>query len=86
MSTTRIKLNLAGFRQLRTTDEVEGLLADEAEKIAQRADSGSGSPGDHAVHVDKGRTRSRAVVITATPDAMLAEAKDRNLTQSVHGG
>lgn len=88
MSSTKVKLNLAGFRELRTNTAAQELVRSHAERIKAEADravdSAAGEP--HVVKVDQGRTRARAVVITATAEAMLAEAQDRNLTRAVSAG
>jgi len=76
----RIRLNSDGVRELLQSPEVQADLRARAERIAAAA-----GPG-HVVETSVGSTRARAVVITSTFDAMLAEARDRNLTRAISAG
>lgn len=76
----RIKLNREGVRELLRSPEVLADLTARAERIAARA-----GPG-HVVESDVGDNRARAVVITSTVEAMVAEARDRNLTRAIDAG
>lgn len=73
----RIKLNMAGFRELRNSPKVVADLTRRAEAVAASA-----GPG-HKVDVNRGRDRARAAVITDTIDAAIDEAQDRNLTRAI---
>jgi hypothetical protein len=80
MANVKIKLNRAGVRTLLRGSEMQAILRRSAGGIA-----GAAGPG-HEVHVSAGRNRARAEVVTKTIDAMLAEAKNRNLTRAVDSG
>lgn len=76
----RVKLNIPGFRDLRRSTGVASHLRAEAEKIAARAGDG------YEVDESQGKTRARASVRTATPEAVLDEALNRTLDAAIHGG
>lgn len=76
MANVRIVLNRNGPRELRKEPGVVREVTRIAEKIA--ADAGPG----HRVETEIGRNRARAVVITDTTEAALAEATDHNLTRA----
>ena len=78
--TVRVKLNIAGFRQLRTAPDV----VDDLERRAQAIAAAAG-PG-HKVSTEAGRTRAIGMVWTDTPEAMLAEATGRSLTRAIDAG
>lgn len=80
MAKTKVKLNIAGFNELRKSGEVEALVSGEAEKIASAAGSG------FAVGVHQKGSRVIANVYTETADAMRAEAKSGALSKAVGGG
>ena len=72
-----VVMNGKGVRELLRSSDVAKILRGHADRIAGRA-----GPG-HEVEVDVGRNRARAVVITATPDAIRSEATHRTLTRAV---
>lgn len=80
MAKPRIVLNSRGVRALLRHPNVRADLERRARAIAAVAGDGM-----EATAV-AGRTRARASVITATPDAMRAEARDRRLTRSIDAG
>lgn len=76
----RIHIDTQAVRDLLRSPEVLADLEQRAERIAAAAGPGM------EVDADVGTNRARAVVITATPEAMLAEADTRALTRSVDAG
>ena len=82
----RIVLNSDGIRDLLQSQEVAADIRRRAEAVASAADAASGRAGDHEVEAGVGRSRSRAVVRTATFNAMHREADQRSLTQSLDAG
>lgn len=77
--TVRIEMNRGGAKAILQGDEVQGLLREKAEVIANAA---GGSP-DFEVDVRVGAARARASVFTATEDGRRAEAEDRTLSNAV---
>lgn len=80
MSAVRVVLNRRNIRALLKSPGVAADLRRRAENIARAA-----GPG-HRVESEIGRNRARAAVITDTIPAMLAEARDRNLTRALDAG
>ena len=76
----RIKLNSAEVAALLRTDAVGRDLEERARRIANAA--GPGMEVTRRV----GRKRQRVSVITATPEAMHAEAATRALTRALDAG
>jgi hypothetical protein len=76
----RIEMNPAGVRELLRSTEVQRELARRAESIARAAGEGM------EVRSTLGRNRARAVVITATKDARIAEAAHRTLSRALDAG
>lgn len=76
----RIRWNIKGFQQVRRLDGVKDRLKRESDKVASRAGDG------YEVNVGEGKTRSRASVVTATPDAMRNESKNSSLLRALGGG
>ena len=76
----KVKLNSAGVKALLQAPGVEADLLRRARRIAAAAGEGmvAGS--------EVGRTRARAWVVTATPEAMHAEASTRRLSSAVRAG
>ena len=72
-----IKLNSAGVRQLLHEPGVKADLNARALRVAARAGDGM------EVQDADDENRARAVVITATAEAMRGEATDRRLTQAI---
>lgn len=75
-----IRLHRARIRELLRSPDVQADLVTRAEAIAAAA--GEGCEVDSAV----GRTRARASVRTATPEAVRAEARDKTLTRAIGAG
>lgn len=62
-------------------------LQRKVDAIASRACALSGLPsGSFVGGVEQGRSRLRGYVVTATADAMVAEARDRVLTRALDAG
>lgn len=80
MANVKVKLNRRGVEALLKSPGVEADLLARARRIAAAA--GEGMEAESMV----GRTRARASVITATPEAMVAEARHRRLSSSVRAG
>lgn len=80
MAKTRIKLNLAGFNELRKRAEVESIVTAEAEKISAIAGEGFAS----STHQYGSRVVARVYPITAK--GMAREAKHGLLSKAVGGG
>jgi hypothetical protein len=80
MARVRVKLTRNGPRQLRQLEVVRRDLERRAQAIARAA--GSGMKADSSI----GKTRARATVFTATPEARRAEATSRALTRAVGAG
>jgi len=78
----KVVLNLAGFQALRTDpavmDEIERL----ADGIAERAGDGYEVDGPRKTG---GRVRGHASVFTATPAAMVKNARDNTLLTALGG-
>lgn len=80
MAGQRVQLNRGNVRKLLRSEEVQANLKARADRIAAAA-----GPGMEA-GVTVGPNRARTSVITATPEAMLAEATDRKLTRAIDAG
>lgn len=77
----RIKWNMAAFRALRTAPGVTADLSRRAERVAAACGDGfvaRTTPGT--------RGRSRAAVITASPDAIRRNARDNTLVRNLRAG
>jgi hypothetical protein len=79
-STVEIKLTRTGPRQVRQSAGVAANMASRAQRIANAA-----GPGMEAGS-NMGPTRARGSVVTATAEAMRAEASHRSLTRAVDAG
>lgn len=79
-----VKLNLipGAVPKLLKSREVLSDLERRARQIANRA----GGQPDYEVESMVGRTRARASVMTATPEAQYAEATQRTLTRAIDAG
>lgn len=73
----RIKYNLRAFEEIRRLPKVEAMLGDAARRVA----AGCG-PG-YDVHVEQGRTRARAAVVTATVPAMIDNSRNQTLLKNL---
>ena len=78
--TVRFELNRQAVREFLRSAEVRADLERRARQIAAAA-----GPG-HRVESEIGANRARAAVITDTIEAMIGEARDRNLTRSLDAG
>ncbi len=78
---TRVKLNIAGFRALRNSPAVVAELERRAKAIAEAA-----GPGMETRPAETGGNRARVAVVTSSFEAMLAEAHHRTLTRAVGAG
>lgn len=76
----KIKLHKQAVRALLRSNEVLTDLQKRATDIAVAAGPGM------EVDTEIGRNRARASVRTATPEAVRAEAKDRDLTKAIDAG
>jgi hypothetical protein len=92
---TKVKLNAAGFAQLRTSPGVMADLERRAGLIAAAATNATGEDTSHgsqegfAVDTGTGKgknRRGRASVRTATRAAVVSEATDRTLTKAFKAG
>lgn len=81
-----IKLNHDGIRDVLRSPGVQAELKRRADAIAAAANSAAGLDDGFVVDVEVGRNRARAVIVTATADAMVAEATNRTLTKSFDAG
>ncbi len=78
------RLNLAGFRQLRTSDGAKRLVGDAADKIAAEASRQSGEA--YVVKESPGRNRARAVVVPDSFGAAVDSATNLTLLKSMDAG
>lgn len=78
--TVRVELNKRGVAELLKSSEVQADLERRAQAIADAAGPGM------EVETRVGATRARASVVTATAEAMRAEAEDRALTRAIDAG
>ena len=81
----KVKLNLAGFTQLRKSPEVVAAVKDEAEKICEAAKNAHDADG-YAVSTWEGSTRTIATVQTADIHAMRSNLKYNTLLKALGGG
>lgn len=79
---TKVKIvfKSEGFRALATSAEAQAMVDSHAQRIADAAGDG------FEVRSSPGRGRARAAVITATQEAMAAEATDKALTEAIGRG
>lgn len=76
----KVKLNRAGVKALLRSDEVRRDLEARARRIATAA-----GPGMTATS-EVGKTRARAVALTATTEARIAEARTGDLSRALDAG
>lgn len=86
----RVRLNSRGVREVLNSKEIRSDLYRRAQAIAERAgttpvDEETGEPA-HDFAVRNGRSRARASVWTATPQAMQSELTDRTLSSALDAG
>lgn len=76
----KVKFKLEAFREIRHAPGVGRDLSGRVSRVAAAA--GPGFVGD----VVKGKTRLRGGVVTGTPEAMRASAKDNVLVKALDAG
>lgn len=77
------KLNPGAVPELEKNAQIQAELKSRAEAAARAAATAAGLSDGFVVDVGVGPNRAYARVVTATADAMVAEAKDRVLTRSI---
>ena len=82
MANSRIVFNSDGFKQLLNSPEVEALVLNEAQKIADAASEGLEGEGFRA-HSKKAGTRYIAFTGTTDEESIRAEAEDKALSRAV---
>lgn len=75
----KIKWNIKGFKQLRTSLPVQKLLDKTGDDIA-----GSAS-GNYVVKTEAGKNRARTAVITADIETIRANSKSSDLLRALSG-
>lgn len=78
---TRLKLNTAGFRALRTSPEVRADLAERAARVANAA-----GPGVEVLPEQAPRNRAHLTVAPVTPEAAARVAKGNDLIRALEAG
>jgi len=81
----RVELNQANIRAFLKSGELAAAMRPYAERIKAAADAGAGGEG-HEIRTLVGSDRVSLIVATVTPEAMLAEMRDRNLTRALEAG
>ena len=76
----KVKLNLQGFRQLRTSDAAQELVDRAAKKIADTCGEG------FEAESSPGRNRARATVRPVTPEARARNARDLTVLKNMDAG
>lgn len=79
----RLVFNSDGFRQLLNSPEIEQMVLEKANEIAERANSASGLDSFEA-HSVKAGTRYIAFAGTTDTASAQAEAEDKVLSQAVY--
>lgn len=82
MANARIVFNSDGFKQLLNSPEVEALVLNEAQKIADAASEGLEGEGFRA-HSQKAGTRYIAFAGTTDEESIRAEAENKALSRAV---
>lgn len=82
MANARIVFNSDGFKQLLNSSEVEALVLNEAQKIADAASEGLEGEGFRA-HSLKAGTRYIAFAGTTDEESIRAEAENKALSRAV---
>lgn len=80
---TRVRWSVQAFERLRRLPEVDALLAERARAIAEAC---GGAEAGYEHSQTSGRTRSRASVITATPEAQADNASSQTLLRGLDAG
>lgn len=81
-----IRINSKGVEEILKSQRVQADLLRRAEAIASAANSAAGLADGFIAAAETGKSRARASVVTATADAMVAEARDRVLTRAFDAG
>lgn len=89
MTSVRVKLNSAGFRQILNSPEVQATLQEKGEEVAARAAThtkiratGMRNP-DYVARTVPGKGRAACFVWAANTNSFLAEAHDRALSKAL---
>lgn len=77
---TKTKLNIPGFRKLRTSPQAKAMVLARAKRMAAAAGSG------FVAEPSPSRNRARATVFADTPEARARDAKDLVLLRSISAG
>ena len=80
MTRVELKWKRGVFEQIRRLPKLDKEMQKIADGVA--SDAGEG----YEASVGRGKTRSRASVVTATADAIRAESKSSNLLRALGGG
>jgi hypothetical protein len=80
-----IVLHKQNIRAFLKSQELVSAMTPIAERIRSAADAGS-EAGGHEVRVLNGSDRASLIIATVTPEAMVAEMTDRNLTRAMEAG
>lgn len=83
MAVLRIVVLHPGVKALLRGSGVQADLKARSDRVAEAANSAAGLDGGFVSEVNVGKNRARAVVVTATAEAMVAEATDRTLTRAL---
>jgi len=81
-----VKIHSAAAKAILKGAGVQGDLRGRAGRIAAAANARAGTPQGYVPSVNVGAARARGSVITATPEAMVAESRNRALLHSLDAG
>lgn len=80
MGRVKFDFHYDGFNEVRRDPAV-------AAEVERRAEAIAGAAGDgYEVRTSESKSRARAVVITATPEAMVDQARNHTLERSIDAG
>lgn len=83
----RVKIHAAAAKSILKGEGVQRDLRERAGRIAAAANARAGTPGSGYIpSVRVGPARARGSVITATPEAMRNESRNRTLLHSLDAG
>lgn len=80
----KIRWNVKAFQDLRRSAAVEARLQKEVSRVL--AEIGDVDGTNYVGGVEPGKSRSRGYVVTASPEAMIAEAEDHALIRALGSG
>lgn len=80
MGRVKLDFHYDGFNEVRRDPKVAADIEDRANAIAGAAGDG------YEVRTSSSRSRARAIVITATPEAMVDQARNHTLERSIDAG